>query len=155
MSAAIPSFDFSQEPELTDVERGVLAVQVRYDYCHQIIGLRRNTGNIYRILELYGSATKHMLAETTGHSWGTIDGIVSRNIHSGFLAEEDGEVFITKSGRGFLARVHRETIKIAYGQQVGYSDQLIRALGEITRGKIPSEAAEISFEKNLPFPSMY
>ncbi len=90
------------------------------------------------------------LAERFGRSRPTVRAIVERNIAGGYMQrDEKNRITISDKGSEILRWVHGETCKIAMGEQVGYSEELIRHFRELPVPIVDPEAATICFQNDL------
>lgn len=89
------------------------------------------------------------LAERFGYSRPKVREVVNRNVEGGYMLREKTRILISEKGSEILYWVHGETCKIALGEQVGFSEELIRHFTSLPLPIVDARAATISFQNDL------
>ena len=139
------------EDPLSDREVVVMELQVRYEYLTSLLGVNPTARNIFRILHMNNKGWSISgLARECNVARSTVRAVIDRNRHNGIIAFENGLIYITHKGSTGLIRIQRETFRIAFGQQVGFSVSVIKILRNLTDLKIDFRASTVCFDKSLP-----
>jgi diacylglycerol kinase family enzyme len=85
------------------------------------------------------------LAQITGYTRAAVRVVLKRNVHLGMIDRREGGYALNSAGLGLLTRVHRETLEISTGRQVGYSADLLEWFHRVNTNKPRPEAETISF----------
>lgn len=123
----------------------------RYDEATRLLGVDPLARMIFRTLLFDPRDTWNQttLAEHFARSRPTIKKIVDRNIAGGYLKRLNNHLAVTDSGKEVLFWVHQETVDIAMGERIGFSESLIRLFRGVGLPYISPEASTICFPNDL------
>jgi DNA-binding MarR family transcriptional regulator len=141
------------EPPLSGNEQALIRLRWRYGRATRALGVNRDARSIYWLLHLEkGCWPLQALAREVGITQSTTNRICKRNEAAGYFKHCKREGYcITEMGSDVLLRVHRETLRIACGGQIGFSPEVIKLYRDLGFRNVSPDAVRISFPQNLPF----
>lgn len=138
----------------TERELFSISFQLRYERVQALIGIGDTRRRIVRTLLVEGDGWSiNGMSEFLRIPRTTMQKAFRVLINLKIVRRDREGVHLTDRGRGLFLLIHRETIHICLGEQIGYSSNLISVLGKFYKeGFAPAPfAAEINFLKDLPF----
>lgn len=140
----------AQKP-LSDRERVVMQLQSRYEFATSLLGVNPVARRMFRAMHLDNSGWNvSALSRAVNSARSTVRGVIKRNVAVGTLRFEHGLAFITPLGSELLIQIQRETFRIAFGQQVGFSANIIAIFRDVAGVKIDHRASTVCFPNDLP-----
>lgn len=110
---------------LTQLEFDFLQFQARCSECLRLLGINPTGHSISRFLIVTGRGqTQAALARRLHIPRTTLRRVIGDHLAIGAMEERGGLVFMAEEGRYLFVWIERETVRIAMGSQVGYSEEL-------------------------------
>ncbi len=139
---------FRNEKMLSEQELLGMKHQLEVSRILHILDLQHSGRQVFRLMYIYEGAWRISgIAEYTGIARSTVADTLERNIQRGLMRQSDAGYTLTKEGRGFMSRIHREISAVAIGEREGLSRELVQFLRDNDLGRPGKDALKIQSPK--------
>lgn len=141
--------------ELTDEEKTIFRLQSRYEQVCKMLGWSTESRQIGRALldakDGEGSSER-AIARETQIPRSTVKRKIGAMQQNMLIEKINDNVALTEMGKAFHVKAHREIWRVAAGQQVGLSKELIFVLSQLPdkSGLDLKALADVSFPADIP-----
>ncbi len=141
--------------ELTDEEKTIFRLQSRYEQVCKMLGWSTESRQIGRaLLEAPDGEgmSERAIARETQIPRSTVKRKIDVMIQNMLIEKTNDNIVMTEVGKAFHVKAHREIWRVAAGQQVGLSKELIYVLSRLPEraGIDLKRLADVSFPADIP-----